>query len=446
MNDIHRKQILENIDELIKRTTYRNLIESCLNKEILSAVMIRLIEEQPKELRHRLLFEKITRRGPKAFNILLDILRDSSIDAYKILNPGANNQIDVSLRQREYENVPMEKEDDIDTTRATTTYQPLKNIENTLDRDGNCFSNNSERIKTDEYIENTKHSHKTLIPYLGEPIHNKKQYEIIKSKIFAEHPKLSAYPMYSRNRGVLFLVNIIHFKSGEKKREGAEVDRDNLISIFRGLGFKIFYYEDIEFHVFQDLIQNLINSEYLKHPECFVFGMLTHGMYAHGVSKVEFYDGGLVDVEDILKSFNNTNCKMLLKRPKIFLFPICRGNASDYGTKLRSDKNTQRDGYVQNVSLPDLTNIGTYSDMLICYATVPGFQTHRDPLEGSWFIQSLCNIIEEHAHDTHIEDLMKMVCADVAEIRTDRNALQTAATENRGFNQVLYFNPGLYND
>lgn len=58
--------------------------------------------------------------------------------------------------------------------------------------------------------------------------------------------KVSTYDMRSTKRGVLFLVNIINF---EKKptitRNGATVDRDNLINLFRQMHFQIIYYEDI---------------------------------------------------------------------------------------------------------------------------------------------------------------------------------------------------------
>ncbi|KFB39361.1 AGAP004754-PA-like protein [Anopheles sinensis] len=42
--------------------------------------------------RHKLMFEKITRRGPKAFNTLLDICQRNFPKAYAELNPSSNNE------------------------------------------------------------------------------------------------------------------------------------------------------------------------------------------------------------------------------------------------------------------------------------------------------------------------------------------------------------------
>lgn len=89
-------------------------------------------------------------------------------------------------------------------------------------------------------------------------------------------------------------------------------------------------------------------------------------------------------------------------------------------------------------------NIPTYSDIKICYATVPGYRSFRDPLDGSWYIQIMCEIWSEHAHDTHLDDLLKMVGSTASVKRTENSKLQTCSNEDRGFFKKLYFNPGYY--
>lgn len=60
------------------------------------------------------------------------------------------------------------------------------------------------------------------------------------------HRNLEAYPMRRRNRGVIFIVNVItYINDTHPKRNGAETDKDNLVSLFRQLGFTVFYYEDL---------------------------------------------------------------------------------------------------------------------------------------------------------------------------------------------------------
>lgn len=89
-----------------------------------------------------------------------------------------------------------------------------------------------------------------------------------------------------------------------------------------------------------------------------------------------------------------------------------------------------------------VTNIATFYDMKICYSTVIGYNAFRDPIEGSWYIQILCKVLAEHAHDTHFEDLLKIIGGHMNNKRTECDHLQTASNEDRGFNKILYFNPG----
>lgn len=90
------------------------------------------------------------------------------------------------------------------------------------------------------------------------------------------------------------------------------------------------------------------------------------------------------------------------------------------------------------------TNIPTFHDMKICYSTIPGYNAFRDPKAGSWYIAAMCQVFSDNAHDTHLEDLLKLVGTRVSIMRTEHSELQTPSNEDRGFNKTLYFNPGYY--
>lgn len=76
----------------------------------------------------------------------------------------------------------------------------------------------------------------------------------------------------------------------------------------------------------------------------------------------------------------------------------------------------------------------------ICYATVPGFATHRDVQFGSWFVYEMCKVFAEHAFDTDLESLLKLTSQKTSDMR-DEGRLQVASVDTRGFNKVFYFNP-----
>jgi caspase-like apoptosis-related cysteine protease len=80
---------------------------------------------------------------------------------------------------------------------------------------------------------------------------------------------------------------------------------------------------------------------------------------------------------------------------------IFRGDARDFGVKLTAGR-IQTDGCASVV-------LRSMSDILIGYSTLPGFASHRDVHLGTWYINAVCEVFMEHACDTDVEDMLKMV-------------------------------------
>lgn len=131
-----------------------------------------------------------------------------------------------------------------------------------------------------------------------------------------------------------------------------------------------------------------------------------------------------------------------------YLFLRISGNIPEKSLNLsrgyRSD-NHESDSFEIITSNESQTSIPVphYSDMKICYATSAGFEALREPDTGSWYIESLCTIFADHAHDKHLEELLKLVGDHTANKLNDAGNIQTAGNEDRGFTKTLYFNPGL---
>lgn len=64
--------------------------------------------------------------------------------------------------------------------------------------------------------------------------------------------------------------------------------------------------------------------------------------------------------------------------------------------------------------------------------------------EGSWYVQELCKVFADHAHDTDLEVMLKLVMGRLMEYRTEKHHLQTPSVESWGFKSALFFNPGYY--
>lgn len=81
---------------------------------------------------------------------------------------------------------------------------------------------------------------------------------------------------------------------------------------------------------------------------------------------------------------------------------------------------------------------------MILYGTLPGYVSHRHATTGSHYIDVLCEVWAEHAHDKELDILMKKVDG-LLRVRTfgeSSEYVQICSTENRGFHRALFFNPG----
>lgn len=90
-----------------------------------------------------------------------------------------------------------------------------------------------------------------------------------------------------------------------------------------------------------------------------------------------------------------------------------------------------------------------FSDIKICYGSVKGFETFRDEKIGSWYIHTFCEIMATHAHCEHFADLQLLIGQQLElhcqkRSNGNENFVQTISSEDLGFTQHLFFNPGYF--
>lgn len=402
MNDNHRKLIKQNIEKLIHVTDYAVMIRGCLWREVLTQTMVDIIEQDGKDSeldKNRMLFEKLTHRGPKAYHNILEIFKENDYhDAYKMLSvstiPSAtfdNDDVVIDTEEPKFVSLGGTKHKDRKFSYSPPIPVIINNNNNSdeiddskISNDGLC-SSKPQKLRLEPMISKTSFQFDSDV-------------EVKRAANFGSHPKLQVYNMKSKRRGVFFFVNIIKFQkalSEKENRDGAEKDKENLVTLFSEMNYTIFYYEDLTRDEFNELLNMLLKSEYLDKIDSFVFCVQTHGDMHLNKTIFEFSDGTSTSVEDVIEKFSNTSCKKLVHKPKVFFFPFCRGKISDKEKKISHKIET--DGVALNL-------VPSYSDILICYGTVPGFVTHRDTGFGSWYVRELCKVFAEHACDCHLED------------------------------------------
>ncbi|KAM7378897.1 hypothetical protein PAMP_004489 [Pampus punctatissimus] len=211
------------------------------------------------------------------------------------------------------------------------------------------------------------------------------------------------YKLNSQPVGLCVIINNKNFMDGSV-RKGTDKDARNLAEVFSWLGFRVLMCKDQtkdqmdralkcfaslgdfsqlqEFNVeewshsgFTDL------QEAPKHGDAFICCVLSHG--SRGV--VLGIDKKPLSVKEITRAFKATDDSALTGKPKVFLIQACQGG-----------------GIQSGVLLPDLQAddsdsifIPVEADVIVAFATVEDCKAMRDIIDGSWFIQTVCQQLKE---------------------------------------------------
>ncbi|EDV96083.1 caspase Dronc [Drosophila grimshawi] len=452
MLERHRNHILKNMEKLIEYTDYDVLVTETVRRGLITPKMQSILEnlegrefnmtaDQVRLEQHRNYFTKIRTRGPTAYAELKAILNSlgylKAVQLLEQVDPQDNELSYVSLRRNHNSNNNnCNKSADIVDTRICDL---------PANEQRPSVSHQQIVIEPNSVKEQLTHSDakKPLTPFT-EPITGQKH--VVKLSDRIHRSDQDTYAMESEhNRGVLFIVNIVDFPNLKNRRNGADNDGAALIHIFRQIGFTVFSYVNLDQEEFFEKLKTLISSNDVRDTECFVLVLMTHGERVNEVDHVRFTDDSVCKVRKIINEFQSDKCPNLIDKPKVLMFPFCRGDQPDKGKIIKRPetplsikepcKSTQTDGV-------PFANVPTLSDILICYASTPGYETHRDVVEGSWYIQCFCYCMAEHAHNTSIEEILRKTQKELSKMRTGKNHLQTAVYENHGFSKHLYFNPG----
>lgn len=157
--------------------------------------------------RHRALFHKITCRGPTAFKALIQICTRQFPDAARLLGK------EISINNKAARPRP-----------TNTISRPPSSIDTRDGGDDNKLRVFDEQLPPATAFTKVRCS----------------------TKFHGNGPTdVASYFMQSRDRGVVFLVNIIEFRNRPNKpRAGARVDKVNMVHLFREMGFTVMYYEN----------------------------------------------------------------------------------------------------------------------------------------------------------------------------------------------------------
>ncbi|KAM6939773.1 caspase-3a [Xenentodon cancila] len=186
-----------------------------------------------------------------------------------------------------------------------------------------------------------------------------------------------------------------HISTGMNQRNGTDVDAGNVVKVFSSLGYKVKVYNDQTVKQMEQLLTAVSKDDH-SHSASFVCVLLSHGD-----DGVFFGTDGAVKLTSITSLFRGDRCKSLVGKPKLFFIQACRG--------------TELDGGIEADGIEDgIGKIPVEADFLYAFSTAPGYYSWRNTVSGSWFIQSLCDVIRKYGKELELLHLMTRVNHKVA--------------------------------
>ncbi|XP_044305779.1 caspase-3 [Varanus komodoensis] len=215
-----------------------------------------------------------------------------------------------------------------------------------------------------------------------------------------------SYRMDFPERGVCVLVNNKNFHpaTGMAHRSGTDADAARIIDTFRTLGYTVKPYNDLSCKQIIDVMQNVARDDHSKRSS---FACV---LLSHGEDGLIYGTDGPLELKMLTSIFRGDRCKTLAGKPKLFFIQACRGTELDSG--------------IETDSSPDenmCQKIPVEADFLYAYSTAPGYYSWRNSSDGSWFIQSLCIMLKQHAKKLELMQILTRVNRKVAEFSSYSN-------------------------
>ncbi|XP_075466598.1 caspase-3-like [Ascaphus truei] len=207
---------------------------------------------------------------------------------------------------------------------------------------------------------------------------------------------LFQYRMDYQEKGLCLIINNKNFHSSTRMgiRNGTDADAQRLNGTFRALGFQVKIFNDQKCSDIFRLLK-LVSEEDHSKRSSFVCVLLSHGE-----DGLIYGTDDCLPIKNLTSLFRGDRCKSLLGKPKVFFIQACRGTDLDSGVEMDSGS----EPYDETQRIP------VEADFLYAYSTVPGYYSWRNTANGSWFIQSLCEMLK--LYGTKLELLQILTCVN----------------------------------
>ncbi|CAK6958559.1 caspase-6-like isoform X2 [Scomber scombrus] len=242
------------------------------------------------------------------------------------------------------------------------------------------------------------------------------------------------YKTNNKRRGLALIFNQERFfwRLGMSDRHGTNADRYNLERRLKELNFDVNVYENYKQEEVWNKIYEASEADH-SDADCFLLIFLSHGEQDH----VFAYDGK-ISIPDITSMFKGDKCKSLVGKPKIFVLQACRGDKHDDPvTPACDDVDSELKTNEVVVDASAIHTLPAGADFIMCYSVAEGYYSHRETINGSWYIQDLCDVLHKFGSSLEFTELLTLVNRKVS-MRSVGNCNDRSAIGKKSL-RILHF-------
>ncbi|XP_076585748.1 caspase-6-like [Chaetodon auriga] len=251
------------------------------------------------------------------------------------------------------------------------------------------------------------------------------------------------YMMDGKRRGLALIFNQERFfwRLGLNDRHGTNADRYNLEKRLKELNFEVKAFDDYKLADVLDKIHEAAEADH-SDVDCFLLVFLSHGENDH----VYAYDEK-ISIQDITSLFKGDRCRSLVGKPKIFILQACRGDKHDDPVTACDAVDSELKTNEVVVDASAMHTLPAGADFIMCYSVAEGYYSHRETINGSWYVQDLCELLQKYGTSLEFTELLTLVNRKVS-MRSVGNCVDRSAIGKKQvpcfasmLTKKLYFRP-----
>jgi hypothetical protein len=261
--------------------------------------------------------------------------------------------------------------------------------------------------------------------------------------------------MNHKERGIALVINMQNYDDPNpeepepklKKRKWSVKDVESLKKTLAYLEFKVILSLDSTKSQIEKVLQEQAERDHSE-SDCFLCVVMSHG----NEDKIVTRDNLKMSYKEIMEPIKM--CKSLENKPKLFFFQACRGDHEIEIARRPDSAESNSSGHItrddqhqpDNTSDSDGPNTNkktlgyAESDLLVYNATIPKHYAYGTVTNGTYFIQSVCNVFREEAYKNLPNNLplSQMITIINKRVKETDKEIQVAESTNRLLKEVFF--------